>query len=70
VQQTSKEHAESGTATCPVCGSEQILGDGSEYPNEFEVTVFTRCYCCDSQWDDVYTLTGYRDLEKGSKAEE
>lgn len=61
MQNHSDETKVQGTH-CPNCGETFDINYGSF---DFDVGhIYQPAYCevCDSEWDDVYTLTGYRDL--------
>lgn len=59
---SSEEYAASGFGHCPVCGSDEIQGGPVDVDGN-QATQEVSCDACNSTWDDVYTLTGYRNLD-------
>jgi predicted Zn-ribbon and HTH transcriptional regulator len=49
---------------CPVCGSEVVEGGLDIDLDGSELRQGARCRECDSEWVDVYTLTGIEDVEE------
>jgi transposase-like protein len=59
---TRDEYMDGGGAKCPVCGSEDIRsGSGLEAQGRW-VSQNVWCYDCNSEWVDIYDLTGYGEL--------
>lgn len=62
---TEKEYVENGGVICPVCGN-----NGVEAPNRpqndtvSEIYQEVQCSKCSATWVDVYTLSGYDNLEE------
>ena len=62
---SNAEYIGTGGGHCPFCGSENIEGsghnelDGDNCWNEVE------CSNCGKRWNDIYTLTGYGELDAG-----
>jgi hypothetical protein len=59
---TSGEYAKGEENTCPRCGSDEVTGSEVDVEGE---RCFQHVYCnsCEAQWDDVYKLTGYTNLD-------
>ena len=63
---TNQQHVQNGGLRCPNCNGddvESIGTDGIEYDND-TMTDMIICNDCDWSWTDVYTLTGYKHLQK------
>ena len=59
----SKEYAEKGGLYCPACKSEDIEGYGAF----FDIGIAwqnCKCAACGAEWQDVYKLVGYNNLEE------
>lgn len=57
-----------GYAHCPICGSDQIEGGPVDIQGAYAVQE-VGCIECGAQWDDLYNLTGFINLENGDGAE-
>ena len=58
-----KEYVENNGSVCPVCQSREIRGQGFS----IDGTVASQgvsCLKCGSQWQDIYQLAGYSELEE------
>lgn len=66
---TPDQYRDSGGVRCPNCGSENIEGQGVEVD---QGSCYQPCGCndCDAEWNDVYQLLGYDDLEVPNAEEE
>lgn len=49
---------------CPACRSTDVVGHSYDVLRD-TVTQEMTCNLCDAAWDDVYTLTAYRNLRDG-----
>jgi len=52
-----------GGSKCPVCGSPEIEGTGGVDMDGSTASNPVVCLSCNAGWDDVYTLSGYNELE-------
>jgi len=66
---TSKMYVDDGGGRCPVCGSSNIIGSGHDYDGS-QIWQNIHCSDCNSEWTDVYELTGYDNLTIRNKSEE
>lgn len=62
---TEKEYVAAYGAKCPNCRSPDITGFGYNLDSG-DLSQQMLCSNCDAQWDDIYTLTGYANLELDS----
>lgn len=55
----AKRNNADGTKCCPHCNSESV-DYGSVDCTKGEYTQVVFCHDCGAEWEDVYTMTGYR----------
>jgi hypothetical protein len=58
-----KEYAERQGAVCPVCGSKNIVAGNGETRSDIR-TENIDCNGCGASWTDIFTLSGYDNLEE------
>ncbi|MCK5607650.1 hypothetical protein KAR91_37545 [Candidatus Pacearchaeota archaeon] len=56
---TDKEYVEKGDSSCPVCGSVEVEG-GSVDIDGVIACQYVHCKDCESEWQDMYRLTGFK----------
>ncbi|MDP8218653.1 MAG: hypothetical protein P9M03_08005 [Candidatus Theseobacter exili] len=61
---TSEEYVKDGGCACPVCKSENIMGESLEADGANVWNTIT-CEDCGATWLDIYTLTSYDYLKGG-----
>ena len=49
-------------STCPCCGSDEITGGCVEIDGS-SASQAVSCHSCGANWNDIYKLTGYDDLD-------
>jgi DNA-directed RNA polymerase subunit M/transcription elongation factor TFIIS len=61
---TQEQHARTSCSHCPACNSTNIsrFYDTMEYDDN-RASIDIECYDCGASWKDVYTITGYSNLE-------
>lgn len=59
---TNEQYVAAGGCKCPVCGSESITGGPVEVDAGTAWQPIT-CGDCHANWNDVYNLVGYAELE-------
>jgi hypothetical protein len=47
---------------CPACNSDELEYETADDSYAAQITQVAHCRKCDSNWTDVYKLTGYRDF--------
>lgn len=52
-------YARQGGVKCPFCGSHELTSGAVEV-DEGGASQSVTCDDCDSEWEDLYTLTGYK----------
>lgn len=60
---TNDEYLRTSGNKCPSCGSSDISAQAIEAEGT-EAWSSVQCNTCSSNWHDVYTLTGYIELEE------
>jgi hypothetical protein len=61
---TPEAYAESLGTRCPVCGSDML--EGWDFTTDDGIaSQEVNCTECNASWRDVFTLTGYDNLEVG-----
>ena len=65
---TNEEYAKEG-GVCPACGSDEIEGDSITVEGTAAFQAVS-CLVCYATWEDVYRLTGYRNLDGLENANE
>ncbi len=63
---TPAEYVESNGAQCPLCGSEDLQGDGLRDLVGLVIVWPCRCQTCGATWMEHYKIAGYVDLEPGA----
>ena len=59
-----KKYLDSGANNCPVCDSIELTGGPVEVDSGYAHQPML-CNKCNSEWEDVYRLTGIDDLKRG-----
>ena len=59
---TDKEYLDNGGGHCPVCKSSEIISNSME-SDDSSIWSVSNCSKCGSEWKDIFTLSGYSDLE-------
>jgi hypothetical protein len=49
--------------TCPACGSDAIEGRGFDTESSDTISQQVDCNACSASWIEIYTLSGYTDLQ-------
>ena len=60
------EYVEKGGSICPSCGSTNICTTSSIEVDGGSAWQNCKCNGCDAEWNDVYSLKGYDNLERGA----
>lgn len=55
---TSEEYVACGGQVCPFCGDHNIEGGSVDFDCR-EVWQTVKCYACEKEWLDIYTLTHF-----------
>lgn len=64
---TQEKHVLNNAVSCPVCGSDDIQGDSYDFDSKDAILrQEMSCLTCDSEWYDVYRLSGY-ELTRNTK---
>lgn len=63
---TDKEYVAAGGCRCPVCRSDNVVGESIGIEGRDAVQE-VRCSDCGACWNDVYSLQGYDNLERGDQ---
>lgn len=61
------EYVEKGGSICPSCGSANICTTSSMEVDGGSAWQNCKCNDCDAEWNDVYSLKGYDNLERGAE---
>ena len=61
------DHAAGCGARCPACASSQTTWQGGTW-REQRLRQLVTCDTCGATWRDVFTLSGYENLELGGKS--
>lgn len=57
---TQEKHVLNNAVSCPVCGSDAIHGESYDFDSSTgTLRQEMGCLTCDSEWYDVYRLSGY-----------
>ena len=62
-QMSSRDYVKQNGLKCPNCGSEEISACGNHDVSTKYSYKGCKCFYCGAQWNDVYKLIGYEDLE-------
>jgi transposase-like protein len=60
-----EEYVQHGGLKCPSCGAGNVEGQKGVEIDGGTAWQSVSCTDCDATWTDLYTLTGYDDLEEG-----
>lgn len=65
---TSEQYVAIGGSHCPNCGSENIEGGSNSDTDGDWCSKDVRCLDCKATWDDIFTLSGYDNLQVPKEA--